>query len=109
MQKLSRFHSLWLQIWFRLQEAIWRRDCSRTELDEDSRQKTSYRKKLDEVIAKREKLLAALDVKSKEEKKLKKLQEDIHAQNSILFDMRIQVKEVLIAILYSLFCKSESF
>ena len=64
---------------------------------------------MDEVIAKREKLLAALDVKSKEEKKLKKLQEDIHAQNSILFDMRIQVKEVLIAILYSLFCKSESF
>ena len=81
---------------FRLKEAISRRDCSRSELDEDKRQKTSYRKKLDEVMAKKEQLLAALDVKNQEEKKLKKLQEDIHAQNTILFDMQVQVKEVII-------------
>jgi len=83
------------EIRIRLQEAISRRDCSRTDLDEANRQKTSYRKKLDEVTAKKEKLLAALDVKSQEEKKLKKLQEDIHAQNTILFDMQIQVKELM--------------
>ena len=80
---------------FRLKEAISRRDCSRSELDEANRQKTSYRKKLDEVMARKEQLLAALDIKSEEEKKLKKLQEDIHAQNTILFDMQVQVKEVI--------------
>ena len=47
-------------------------------------------------MAKKEQLLAALDVKNHEEKKLKKLQEDIHAQNTILFDMQVQVKEVII-------------
>ena len=47
-------------------------------------------------MAKKEQLLAALDVKNQEEKKLKKLQEDIHAQNTILIDMQVQVKEVII-------------
>ena len=46
-------------------------------------------------MARKEQLLAALDIKSEEEKKLKKLQEDIHAQNTILFDMQVQVKEVI--------------
>jgi len=82
------------EIRIRLKEAISRRDCSRSELDEANRQKTSYRKKLDEVMARKEQLLAALDIKSEEEKKLKKLQEDIHAQNTILFDMQVQVKEL---------------
>jgi len=82
------------EVRIRLKEAISRRDCSRSELDEANRQKTSYRKKLDEVMARKEQLLAALDIKSEEEKKLKKLQEDIHAQNTILFDMQVQVKEL---------------
>lgn len=46
-------------------------------------------------MARKEQLLAALVYKKREEKKLKKLQEDIHAQNTILFDMQVQVKEVI--------------
>ena len=55
-------------------------------------------------MSRKEQLVAALDVKNREEKKLKKLQEDIHAQNTILFDMQVQVKEVIFLIIHGVFC-----